>query len=53
MSRYFPHTFNVAYSEFDTLFLLLYTLGIPYGCGSDQYSLWLWSVISIPYGCGQ
>ena len=22
MSRYFPHTFNVAYSEFDTLFLL-------------------------------
>ena len=19
---------------------------------SDQYSLWLWSVISIPYGCG-
>ena len=26
MSRYFPHTFNVAYSEFDTLFLLLYTL---------------------------
>ena len=30
MSRYFPHTFTVAYSEFDTLFLLLYTLGIIY-----------------------
>ena len=30
MSRYFPHTFNVAYSEFDTLFLLLYTLAASY-----------------------